>query len=164
MKKTPHRLFSRGQIFNEYTILIALVVAAIVAMQVYVQRTLQARYRAGTQRLIKQLRKTSGNAEVPFQYEPYYAQSCIMVNQDSNYQEKFQGLKGKWRKRGYKASDLKRIRTIRNVSEIVEKQGNVATLTARAAGCQEMGSQCDAEKGLECCPGLQCVSGTCQGF
>jgi Flp pilus assembly pilin Flp len=71
---------SHAQSIGEYAIMVALVMAAILAMQVYVQRVLQSRYRAASQYLTNQI-------GAPSQYEPYYAQSDFMVSQQANASE-----------------------------------------------------------------------------
>lgn len=61
----------KAQQTAEYALLISLVVAAVIAMQTYAQRTIQARIRDASQYLTAQ---TSGLG-VTNQYEPYYLQS-----------------------------------------------------------------------------------------
>lgn len=70
----------KGQNTAEYALLISLVVAAIIAMQTYAQRTLQARVRDASQYLATQ---TSGIGTTN-QYEPYYLQSQYDVTRNSN--------------------------------------------------------------------------------
>lgn len=65
----------RGQSTAEYAIVIAIVVGALIAMQIYIKRGLQGRYHDA----VKYMATDSaaiGNTE---QYEPYY-----MRNQDSS--------------------------------------------------------------------------------
>ncbi len=69
-----------GQNTAEYALLIALVVAAIIAIQMYAQRALQARVRDANQYMTKQT-KTLGNS---VQYEPYYQKSDYTVERDSS--------------------------------------------------------------------------------
>lgn len=69
----------KGQNTAEYALLISLVVAAIIAMQTYAQRTLQARVRDASQYLTAQ---TSGIGTTN-QYEPYYLQSQYDVTRNS---------------------------------------------------------------------------------
>ncbi len=61
----------KGQTTAEYALLIALVVAAIIAMQTYAQRTLQGRIRDASQYLV------NGTSELgnTTHYEPYYLQT-----------------------------------------------------------------------------------------
>lgn len=70
----------RGQNTAEYALLIALVVAGIIAMQTFAQRSLQARVKdaAGTYMVAETA--VLGNSQ---QYEPYYAQSNYTVNRES---------------------------------------------------------------------------------
>src|SRR5437867_5433031 len=70
----------KGQNTAEYALLISLVVAAIIAMQTYAQRTLQARIRDAAQYL------TNGTAVMgnTTQYEPYYLTSNYNVDRISN--------------------------------------------------------------------------------
>ena len=61
----------KAQNTAEYALLIALVVAAVIAMQTYAQRTLQARIR-GASEYLTQSTTQLGNVS---QYEPYYLSS-----------------------------------------------------------------------------------------
>ncbi|MBI2495487.1 MAG: hypothetical protein HYY90_05020 [Candidatus Omnitrophica bacterium] len=66
-----------GQHLAEYAVVIGLVVAALMAMQLYVKRGLQARYRTladGAMRTI----------DAPSQYEPYYASSSSTTSQETS--------------------------------------------------------------------------------
>ena len=58
----------KAQQTAEYALLISLVVAAIIAMQTYAQRTIQARIRDASVHLTKVTNKLGTTA----QYEPYY--------------------------------------------------------------------------------------------
>jgi Flp pilus assembly pilin Flp len=77
---------SRAQSTAEYAILIGLVIAAAVAMQVYVKRTLQGRMRGAVHYLANYT--ASENAALGLgnttQYEPYYQVSNFQVTRDSN--------------------------------------------------------------------------------
>ena len=78
----PCKILSRtklGQSTAEYAILIAVVVAAVVAMQTYTQRSLQARMRDASQYLTK----TTSNLGNTDQYEPYYQKSDYNTTKDS---------------------------------------------------------------------------------
>ena len=70
----------KAQNTAEYALLIALVVAAIIAMQTYAQRALQARIRDGAQYLIGQ---TNGMGTTA-QYEPYYLNSSYNVDRQQS--------------------------------------------------------------------------------
>jgi len=87
MKKSRRLSFFRAQTIGEYALMVGLVISAVIAMQVYVQRTLQSRYRAGSRYLISQMRNVTGNANLPSQYEPYYTISNFTVDRQSNSQE-----------------------------------------------------------------------------
>ena len=69
----------KAQNTAEYALLIALVVAGVIAMQTYAQRSLQARMRDAGQYLTSQT-STLGNSA---QYEPYYSQSNYNVDRDT---------------------------------------------------------------------------------
>ncbi len=79
------RMFNRslnkkGQNTAEYALLISLVVAAIIAMQTYAQRALQARIRDAAGTYLKDGTSALGNST---QYEPYYLQTNYEVTRDS---------------------------------------------------------------------------------
>ncbi len=73
----------KAQTTAEYAVLIGLVVAALLAMQVYVKRGLQGRLRDATDRVATQ------NPEVGMtnQYEPYYLSSSFDSTRDTNESE-----------------------------------------------------------------------------
>ena len=66
------RLNKKGQNTAEYAVLIGLVVAATIAMQTYVKRSMQA----GVKFAVDKAGKSEGTA----QYEPYYMQSSYDVS------------------------------------------------------------------------------------
>ncbi|MBF0511595.1 MAG: hypothetical protein HQL13_04610 [Candidatus Omnitrophica bacterium] len=66
----------KAQNTAEYALLIAMVVAAVIAMQTFIQRALQGRMHDGATYLAQQTNDI-GNAQ---QYEPYYSQSNYQVN------------------------------------------------------------------------------------
>lgn len=68
---------NKGQNVAEYAILIALVVGAVIAMQKFAQRGLQARMRDATKYMVDKTNFTGGTYTTG-QYEPYY--------QDSNFE------------------------------------------------------------------------------
>ncbi len=81
----------KAQNTAEYAILIALVVAAIIAMQTYAQRALQARVRDASKFMsdtISEAGGAVGNSTVEMgstqQYEPYYLSTNYTVNRDEN--------------------------------------------------------------------------------
>ncbi|MBU4251670.1 MAG: hypothetical protein KKC39_01980 [Candidatus Omnitrophica bacterium] len=71
----------------EYSICLALVLAALLGMQLYVKRGLQGRYRELVDHAAKQ-------AASPKQYEPYYVQDEFTVKQSKivNEDVKYEGL------------------------------------------------------------------------
>ncbi len=68
-----------AQTTAEYALLIALVVAAVIAMQTYAQRAIQARIRGAAQYMVN---GTSQLGNV-VQYEPYYTESSYNVDRES---------------------------------------------------------------------------------
>ena len=78
LKKLRNRI--KGQSTAEYAILIALVVAAIIAMQTYAKRALQAKVRDAVV-YMKDQTNALGNS---IQYEPYYLQSNFEVTRSQN--------------------------------------------------------------------------------
>ena len=71
---------SKGQSTAEYAILIALVVGAIIAMQVYVQRAIKGRIRDA---VVVYMMNQTGNLGNTAQYEPYYLETNFAVVRDS---------------------------------------------------------------------------------
>ena len=69
----------KAQQTAEYALLIALVVAAVIAMQTYAQRTIQARIRSASQHLAL---STGDLGDTNLQYEPYYLTSEYQVSRD----------------------------------------------------------------------------------
>lgn len=72
-------LNKKGQNTAEYALLISLVVAAVIAMQTYAQRALQARVRDASI-YMKNNTSTLGNTE---QYEPYYLKTDYTITRDT---------------------------------------------------------------------------------
>ena len=70
----------KAQNTAEYALLIALVVAAVIAMQTYAQRTLQARIRDASSYLVTQTTALGSTN----QYEPYYLSSNYGIQRDSD--------------------------------------------------------------------------------
>lgn len=73
----------KAQQTAEYALLISLVVAAIIAMQTYAQRTIQARIRDASSYLTTQ---TSSMGKTN-QYEPYYLKSTYDIFRDEGTTE-----------------------------------------------------------------------------
>jgi gas vesicle protein len=77
----------RGQNTAEYAILIGVIVAAAIAMQIYVRRGMQARIRDAVD-YSKNLQDESGtNVFNTSQYEPYYMDSDLTTASDSESSE-----------------------------------------------------------------------------
>ena len=70
----------KAQNTAEYALLIALVIAAVIAMQTYAQRTLQARIRDASNYLTTQ----SSGLGTTKQYEPYYLTSNYAITRSGN--------------------------------------------------------------------------------
>lgn len=92
----------KGQTVAEYAILLSLVIAAAVAMQVYVKRGLQARIKKGTDAFTGVTETidsggTGGTSKATFdkldQYEPYYQESSYNRYQENVEQEHMGGGK-----------------------------------------------------------------------
>ena len=87
-----HRLMSkRAQSTAEYAVVIAIVLGAVIGMQTYVKRGLQARYKDVT----KAFTDSGGTFEgtdltAKLQYEPYYASQNITTTIDEHYSEKME--------------------------------------------------------------------------
>lgn len=84
----------RGQSTVEYAIVVGVVVAALVAMQTYVKRGMQARYHDGVNFLADQtangdgtVNSGMGKAYTAVQYEPYYLESQYNTNSDKTSSE-----------------------------------------------------------------------------
>ena len=71
----------KAQNTAEYALLIALVIAGVIAMQTYAQRSLQARMRDASQYLTKE--SFCSQLTTVDQYEPYYLQSNYEVTRNS---------------------------------------------------------------------------------
>jgi len=81
----------KGQNIAEYSILIAIVIAAAVAMQVYVRRGLQGRVAdAVDHQPDLQILDGTGSDSIAFttkQYEPYYLEKEANITSDRSYDE-----------------------------------------------------------------------------
>lgn len=73
----------KAQNTAEYALLIALVVAAVIAMQTYAQRTLQARIRDASNYLVTQTTAMGRTG----QYEPYYLTSNYAITRSGTEDE-----------------------------------------------------------------------------
>ncbi len=83
-------LNKRGMHTAEYAICFGLVVAAVVGMQTFVKRSLQARIKTGTDLMVSSSGGTVEGVAIPAlnQYEPYYADSGQDSIRDSRTLEK----------------------------------------------------------------------------
>lgn len=97
----------KGQNVAEYAILIALVVGAVVAMQRFAQRGLQARIRDATQWMVRETVDLGNTA----QYEPYYSQSAYQTERTS---EEF---------RGFDAGEAESLGTSRTTRRAADPEG-----------------------------------------
>jgi uncharacterized protein (UPF0333 family) len=73
----------KAQQTAEYALLISLVVAAIIAMQTYAQRTIQARIRDASAHLTTATNKLGGTD----QYEPYYLTTSYQTVRDETTEQ-----------------------------------------------------------------------------
>lgn len=79
----------KAQQTAEYALLISLVIAAVVAMQTYAQRSLQGRIRGASKYLVNQTTDKLGG---DLQYEPYYLDQQYDVTRDDTKVEKQDSL------------------------------------------------------------------------
>ena len=77
----------KAQQTAEYALLISLVVAAVIAMQTYAQRSLQAKIRDASRYMTSQ----SSEMGRTNQYEPYYLESSYDVGTDATTTEYLDG-------------------------------------------------------------------------
>ena len=82
----------RGQTTAEYAIMIGVVIGALVAMQVYVRRGVNARLKdasdsAGDAVIANLTSVTNPTSKEHFQYEPYYASSDYTVGQETKQEQ-----------------------------------------------------------------------------
>ncbi len=67
----------KGQGLAEYALIFSIVLTALLAMQVYIKRGLQGKYKDAADEIIFSLRETKGDSNLPLQYEPHYGASKI---------------------------------------------------------------------------------------
>lgn len=70
----------RGQSLTEYGVVFALIIGAVIAMQVYVKRGLQGRMKDATDKIATDTSEL-GTTE---QYEPYYSESSMQTGSKSS--------------------------------------------------------------------------------
>lgn len=84
----------RAQNTAEYAILIGTIVAAAIAMQVYVRRSVQARIKEAVDFPKKYVNENSGDEGASFfensQYEPYYSRTNIDTTENGRSREEMQ--------------------------------------------------------------------------
>lgn len=84
-----NKVWRRGQVLLEYGVVLVLVVTALVAVQLYVQRGLQGRYKDATDSAIKKIRRAKAEFQAPLQYEPYYQESDITTASNSQVRRSY---------------------------------------------------------------------------
>lgn len=81
----------KGQSTVEYAIVVGVVVAALVAMQTYLKRGMQARYHDGIQFLANETNIAASDGTEKLgnttQYEPYYLSSSYITGSDKTESE-----------------------------------------------------------------------------
>lgn len=65
------KLIPLGQNLMEAAICLSIIVVAFLAMRVYMQRSLQARYKGGVDFVFSKIREGTGVTDIKTQYEPY---------------------------------------------------------------------------------------------
>ncbi len=82
---------TRGQSTAEYAIVFAVVLAAIIGMQLFVKRGMNARLKDASDSSMDavwtKLGKSGSPAATDLQYEPYYASSDYTVGQDATHRD-----------------------------------------------------------------------------
>lgn len=87
----------RAQSVAEYSVCLALVLAALLGMQIYVKRGLQGRYKEVVDHAAQQAVNAAQFTTSPKQYEPYYVQDKFTVSQSKVVNENisYQGQTGR---------------------------------------------------------------------
>ena len=80
------KIINKGQSLGELAILLAVIIAAIIGMQAYLKRGLQARYKAVVDAAADAFTHTGQDGVITAlrQYEPYYASSVFTSTADSD--------------------------------------------------------------------------------
>lgn len=79
-----------GQVLLEYAVILAIVVSAMLGMKLYVQRMLQGRYRAASDRAIRTIIVAQeSDSALPLQYDPYYEESDTITSTDLEITEEY---------------------------------------------------------------------------
>ena len=105
----------RGQSTAEYAVVLALVVGAVMAMQLYVKRGIQAKVKAGTDSLNAAAIPGVTSLE---QYEPYYVDTNVQTTQRQHVEEH------------YNAGAVGRQGTIDTTRQGQEQQGGADRMSA----------------------------------
>ena len=74
---------NKGQVLLEYGVVLVLVLTALISMQLYIQRSLQARAKEATDKAVREIHQAKGTSALPTQYEPYYQESDILATSSS---------------------------------------------------------------------------------
>lgn len=72
----------KAQHLSEYALIFSLVLAALIAMQTYVKRGLQGRYKDASDTIVLSLKAQTGKDALLLQYEPYYTESEMTTETD----------------------------------------------------------------------------------
>jgi len=93
---------AKGQSTAEYAVVIAIVLGAVIGMQTFVKRSLQARYKVATETLTipKGSNDLSTFNSALTQYEPYYAEQNITSVRNELLTERYATGTGQFSKNG----------------------------------------------------------------
>lgn len=80
----------KGQNTAEYAILIGVIVAAAIAMQIYIRRGMQARIKDSVDFTMTADDDSGNGLFTQSQYEPYYSNTGFTTTQDSSQSEQLQ--------------------------------------------------------------------------
>jgi len=79
----------KGQSLTEMAIVLAVIFSVIMTMRIYTQRAMQARYKAGPDYLISEIKNAAAEkgvanfSDMKKQYDPYYRESNILEDKKS---------------------------------------------------------------------------------
>ncbi|MEW6170037.1 MAG: hypothetical protein AB1472_00505 [Candidatus Omnitrophota bacterium] len=73
-------LLKKAQSLSEYALVLSLVFVAVIAIQLYVKRGLQARFKDASDTAISSAQQANPDKKVFFQYEPYYNEYTTNVD------------------------------------------------------------------------------------
>ncbi len=80
----------KGQSLTEIAISLAVLIAIILSMRIYMQRSLQAKYKTGPDYLVSEIKKAAAEKgisnfnDMKKQYDPYYRESSIREEKESS--------------------------------------------------------------------------------